>query len=322
MIHLRCPKCKRMMSLDDSKAGKVGRCLKCNQKFRVPSDIIEEVESDRPEEPANRPSRASTSRSAGSQSRPRRQREPLPPNNDADIMALDGYDLEVIESAPLRGGKQEALTDDFKDAEWVEIDSSAKPLRSKPGRKRKNLFVLAIVAGCFIGALAFGVVALIFWPRRDTAEPSKDPPVPKVSVLRLQVDGKPVLVPLEAMNYNHVKRGREEFPDYFELQGRGVNIFGKFAIGFDRQWDDLIGKPLTITPQDPAKHEGDSHIGLPGKEDLKVLKGRIAVKEVLKNPQQSDPFFRGEIELELQGKGPRDTLDVKGTFEAQVHSWF
>src|SRR5437868_2981559 len=44
MIELLCPKCKRLMTVDASKAGKIGRCLKCNQKFRVPSDLSHEEE--------------------------------------------------------------------------------------------------------------------------------------------------------------------------------------------------------------------------------------------------------------------------------------
>ncbi len=36
MIRILCPKCKRQIDLEDFRAGHVGRCLQCQQKFRVP----------------------------------------------------------------------------------------------------------------------------------------------------------------------------------------------------------------------------------------------------------------------------------------------
>jgi hypothetical protein len=36
MIRLKCPKCEKRLAIDDSKAGGVGACPACGQKFRVP----------------------------------------------------------------------------------------------------------------------------------------------------------------------------------------------------------------------------------------------------------------------------------------------
>jgi hypothetical protein len=338
------------MSLDNSKAGKIGRCLKCNQKFRVPSEIIEEAETFPPANPTPRPDRASRSRSPRSQRWPGRQPEPPPPKTDDDIMELDGYGLELGEPALQPAENLYPRDEDLKDAEWVDIDSAAQPpIPSRQG-KRKNSFLLIVVAGSLIGVIVFGVVALIFWMRsggtgqQDTAEPpqgssgpkaletlkqvlgpkgSESPKArtgPSASMLRLEVEGKDVKVFIDFMNRYHLDRNQDQVPEVFELEGRGVSIFGQFWIGFEGQWDDAIGKRLTIVPQDPMQSKSESHLNLPGKGELKVLNGKLGVKEVLKDQGQGDPFLRGEIELELNGQGPRDILNVKGTFEAQVRT--
>lgn len=36
MIRIRCPGCRREMALENFRAGQIGRCLQCRQKFRVP----------------------------------------------------------------------------------------------------------------------------------------------------------------------------------------------------------------------------------------------------------------------------------------------
>jgi len=309
------------MNLDDSKAGKIGRCLQCNQKFRVPSDIDASAENSAPDKLAARPKRASSPPLLEPAPRAVTRREPPPPKNDADIMKLSRYDMDS--NAAATEGKARPIEDFLDEAQWEDIEAIPLPSCTGQARQRKKSFIVLMVTISVLGATTLlGTIAFFLWTKGDTADASNEAPIPKVSVLRLQVEGKEVVIPIERMNCNHVKRGRDEFPDYFELEGRGVSVFGKFWIGFEEQWDELKQKPLTIVPQDPSLSHGESHIGLPDKGDLKVTNGKLVVKEVIQGPQGDDPFFRGEIELELKGKGARDTLNVKGTFEAQVHTWF
>jgi hypothetical protein len=348
VIHLRCPKCKRIMSLDDSKAGKVGRCLQCNQKFRVPSDLSRyqqgtaELDSRTGRAP-NAPAPAAERRPSTPAKRP----EPPPPAADEDEMSQSGYGLEEIESPPPAAKKRRHDDDEEVDREEggqpeEEIQGEEdRPLRRKRRKKRgkpgvgpelkdilSGLGIAAVVclllvtlsfwiheatyALLIIGAittfigrrmflyLAFeegiGVwLACLFVPfystwffftrinetykaflvgvsgylflisggilwfffffigRLPNQNVAIENAAPSSSVLTLQLDGQAVRVPIDGLNYNVVKRGRDKSPDYFEFEGKGVNIFGQCPLGFNQEWRTLVDKPLTITPQDPAK---------------------------------------------------------------------
>jgi hypothetical protein len=398
------------MKLDDSKAGKIGRCLQCNQKFRVPVDTGID---------ARHPSVSKSSNGSDSErlvsipkapSPSARPAEPPPPKHDAELMNRSGYEIEKIDR-PTHARKG-AVDDDW--AELAEVDSKptanrqdhaeedeAEPVRPGPAKRRRLsgpqkqdlitglaiaaivwigltvlaiwvrpvVFVLLILGGVVIAAgrrmllhlaeqegtstwLACLLVpfyptyffftriheayksflvscagyvffvsglALFFMPSmfRYGAAEEPDEPVPIMSVLRLQVDGKEVPMTIERFYYFSVKRGRTKFPDYFLIQGRGLGIFGKTWVGFEEQWDELLNKPLEITPEDPKGEEGDSHIRLTDKGDFQVVKGKLTVKEVV-GKTEGDPFLRGDIELELKNKNVKQPLIVRGTFEAQV----
>jgi hypothetical protein len=408
MIQLRCPACKRVMSVDDSKAGKVGRCLQCNQKFRVPGDITVET-ADTPPQSSARAARESASRIP----KEPRPLEPMPPRND-EAMSDGGYGLEEIPPRSL-SAKRPRLVDEDIDNEGEQVrgpDDRGRP-RSRRLKKRERrqhgvgpqiqdilpalgfagaicatlvivafwiheisyllliIGVLVVAAGrrmilhlameegtgvwlaclvvpfyptyffftrisetykaflvsCagYLFLVSGGALWLIFFVlgashRKDVKNLADHAVSP--SMLTLLVEGKEVRIPIDELIYNSVKRGRESFPDFFEMEGKGVNLFGEFWVGFNQEWRDAIDKPARITARDAREHQGDSHVELPGKGDMKVVRGELIVKQVQDNEDAADPFVRGTIELELKGPGQNQSLKVRGTFEAQVHSFY
>jgi hypothetical protein len=409
------------MKLDDSKAGKIGRCLQCNQKFRVPKDDVEEAGPEIVKGCEAPPPRDLLSEVPVIPKRSK-QAEPPPPTCDADLMSRSGYELEGIGSPARPDTKHPWVESIDEDDEWEDVeeigslsvarrnresdrDDDSEPMRHRPLKKRPPLtgpqkqdiitglaiagivwialtvisiwvpyavYALLLVGGliavvgrhmflhvarqegtgvwlaCLLvpfystyyfftrlretykafligccgyvfvitGIVMYFAVILGYWTSPDVA--IEQPP--QVSFLRLQVDGENLRLAIDNFNYFSVKRGRNEFPDTFQLEGKGVGIFGKFWIGFDEQWDELLDKPLEVTSEDPNKREGDSHLTLLAKGDLKILRGKLVVRRVMENPAGGDPYLKGDIELELKGPKPRETLNIKGSFEAQVRT--
>jgi hypothetical protein len=132
--------------------------------------------------------------------------------------------------------------------------------------------------------------------------------------LVLTVAGKELSVPIEQMNYFHVKRNRETFPDGFELSGAGTSIRGRLELGFEEEWEKLVGKPLKVLARSSDPDEGDSEITLPGRGQVKVTGGSLTVEKVIA-PRPS-PVLRGRIRLETAGAHGTETLE--GTFQAPV----
>ena len=135
--------------------------------------------------------------------------------------------------------------------------------------------------------------------------------------IALNVDGKKVTFPVNAMNDNHVKRGRDEFPDWFEFEGEGISLFGVFWIGFEEQWDQLVNKPLEIRPSAVQPEDGESRVDLPGQPGLKVQGGTVVVEEVVETGPR--PVLRGRLSLKVETSQGVKTLE--GTFQAPVETW-
>jgi hypothetical protein len=112
------------MSLDKSKAGKIGRCLRCNQKFRVPIDADDFPDEDSPLERPPASARAADP-SIHPQSKAPQGREPLPPKTDADIISREGYGLAQDESAPVQA-KNRRPTGEEADDTWEDLDAVSR----------------------------------------------------------------------------------------------------------------------------------------------------------------------------------------------------
>jgi hypothetical protein len=147
-------------------------------------------------------------------------------------------------------------------------------------------------------------------------EADEERPEQKVSGLAMNLAGKTTVIPIEEMNYFHVKRGREEYPDSFEFAGPGTSIRGTFALGFEEEWEKLVGKPVKILARSEEPEEGDSEITLPGRGVLKITGGSFTIERVLS--PRSEPVLRGRIQLQFAGSGE----SIDGTFEVRVNGWY
>jgi hypothetical protein len=396
------------MSVDDSKAGKVGKCLQCNQKFRVPDNIPSEAERAPRPPVSSRPNRDSGYRSLEERLQAANQREEAPAFHDDDPASQSGYGFAAGHAPPPvkkvpppdLDEVPEVEVDEEDDDDWD--DQPARPRRKRPkkrsssggGRLESVLIGLGIAGGVWVllvaitifardamyglliiggillllsrgmflqvaraegsgpwlmclfvpfysvyffftrinetfksfvigcvgwfFVLSFGVFWVFFEARDRMAEIRNLPPqVPHISMLTLDVDGKKMILELDTFRYFTGKFTRDKAP-LFVLQGQGIELYGKFRQGFDRDWEELINKPVAIAPEDPASR-ADSHISLPRKGDFKVAKGKLTIIE-MSDSDEDDPFLTGDIDLELVSKDQKQPLKVKGTFQVQVLS--
>jgi hypothetical protein len=299
------------MIVDDSKAGKVGRCLKCNQKFLVPREARKPTGGVAQSPPAKAAHEDGLSASPDPASEEDDDDEP-PPKSEADVLKRrrygvdDSKDGDVVTAQPV-------VIDALEVAERVEMEEAT---RLPPMSTRQWVWLIGGVSASIVVA-----IALFIWIVRMSSDDDSDTPeitqalVPHLS---LQVRGDKFESMLEVMTCTRSKRGRDRFPDSYEIEGKQVSIFGSFNIGFDGVWDELVGKPVMITAQDPAGTRGDSYVHMATMGDLKVARGTLVVKEVIIPSKRHNPYLRGEIDLELKKKDQRETIQAKGTFEVPV----
>jgi hypothetical protein len=168
-------------------------------------------------------------------------------------------------------------------------------------------------------SIAFGTILAGCSPTPVNAPASVEPREGRTAGnITLTIDGKSVTYPVKAMNYNHVKRGRDEFPDWFDFEGEGIALTGVFWIGFEEQWDQLVNRPLEIKPHIRSAEEGESKIDLPGQAGVKVAGGTVVVEKVL--GQSTEPILRGRLTLHVEARDGGKTLE--GTFQAPVETWY
>src|SRR5262245_39569790 len=97
-----------------------------------------------------------------------------------------------------------------------------------------------------------------------------------VQKLVLDVDGKPVELPLEKMDVFLTES--DKYPEIFEIHGTGVVLVGTFPKGvkvdYGEDWKVLVGRAVSILPRggDPREPE-ESKLTLPGQAPMKVLGG-------------------------------------------------
>jgi hypothetical protein len=176
-------------------------------------------------------------------------------------------------------------------------------------------FLIGCCGYVFLGS---GIVLWFVHLSEPAAEADEERPEHEVAGLAITVAGKPTAIPIEEMNYFHVKRGREEYPDSFEFSGPGTSIRGTFALGFDEAWEKLVGKPVKILARSEEPEDGDSEITLPSRGVVKITGGSFTIERVVS--PRPEPVLRGRIQLHLAGSGGLETVD--GTFEVRVNGWY
>jgi hypothetical protein len=298
------------MKVDDSKAGKVGRCLKCNQKFLVPREArkaTRDVGKDPPARPAHEEGLAAFPESDSDEND-----EPPPPRNEADILRRRRYGIDEDGNGDIPIAQPVAI-DDVAVAERVEMQAAALPLRLS--KRKERLLVVGLPASVLVG------IVLIVWIIRILARPAPDEDAdavtgPLVPHLRLEAKGEKFDTMLEVMTFSRIRQGQSRIPESFQVEGKGVSIYGRFPTSPEDELEALIGKPAAITREDPAGTHSDSYVHLSGQGDLKVLSGTLVIKEVIVPGKRRNPYLRGEIEMALKKKDQREPLHAKGTFEA------
>jgi hypothetical protein len=96
MIRVKCPNCELKLSLEDSKAGGVGSCPDCGQRFRIPNAGAEAAPKPR-ENPARRtPPQERPTRAAEAAARP----APQPPRRPGDSWMYEDSSPYAVKDEP------------------------------------------------------------------------------------------------------------------------------------------------------------------------------------------------------------------------------
>jgi len=378
MIRILCPRCKRQIDLEDFRAGHVGRCLQCRQKFRVPGTrhdargeptieyrslanappLAIEVEPEeagayghRPgssgqmelvEEPPPIPRSSHRVREEPEEE----EDEPRPVQRKRKKKKKKGRNVSAGQVLPVLLGAVAAvallvgIAWFFRPAVYAVFILGA--LCTLAGRaaflqiaredgagtylaclfvpfystfyflKRINVMLAPFLIGCCgYVLLAAAALLFLFHDIHGLAE-HDDGQVVEPGSLMLQVDGKPVTLPLKEMYYHHVKRGRDKFPDGFEFVGNGVSICGMLPLGFEENWETLVGKPIDILAHADSPVDADSEITLPGRGALPITGGSFTIRKV--SEHDGEAFLQGTIVLECAGD-----LKIEGTFRVSAN---
>jgi hypothetical protein len=129
-------------------------------------------------------------------------------------------------------------------------------------------------------------------------------------------------MPIERMDIYLTEEG---YPELYELHGEGVMIVGEFPVdlrvGYDEEFEKLIGRPVTIQPNggDPREPKNSSvmlrGMGAP------VVGGTLTVEKVTGKwaGSEGDKTIRGTIEVRIPGADGDRT--VSGRFAAHAVTW-
>jgi len=172
-----------------------------------------------------------------------------------------------------------------------------------------------------IALVAIGCLATAAGCAKRGARASKATPENFVQKLVLDVDGKPVDLPLEKMDVNLVKRGN--FPETYEIHGTGVVLVGEFPkgvnVGYGEDWNVLVGKAVPILPTGGSEGQKlESTLTLPGQPAYPVTGGSITVAEIGEDIDAKTPLS-GRIEIQCQT--PQGEKTFRGTFAVNGTTW-
>lgn len=138
-------------------------------------------------------------------------------------------------------------------------------------------------------------------------------------VLKLQVEGQSVTMPLEAM-YVYLT-DNDDYPESFEMFGENVNLVGEFPlslrVGYEEDWKKIVNQEIKIMPRVRPDYyfiENPSSITLPGKPKRYISSGTLTVKKVAgkMGGLEGDITLSGEITLNISVAD--EILRVVGTF--------
>lgn len=169
MIRIQCPGCEKLLRVDDSRAGLVGACPACKQKFRIPGR--------RADEPAESPAKG-PHQPPEEEARPRKPTAALP-RKAAREQEQAEYGFEEVSSPPPRKRRPDdeaeppprrrrpAEPDAFDRHDNVgkhrhEGDEEERPRRRKKKRRRGSEGFLASLDGFWWFLIGLGVFWVLF----------------------------------------------------------------------------------------------------------------------------------------------------------------
>lgn len=133
MIRVKCPKCAKGLTVDDAKAGAIGKCPACGERFRIPQPGPQTPAKPGPAAPARQPSPDKQNISAG------RTRPAPPPAKQEEYEIVGDEELEVVDEAPKpkppsRAAKRPPAEEEYEvvEEDFEIVEEAPKPPRKKP----------------------------------------------------------------------------------------------------------------------------------------------------------------------------------------------
>jgi len=166
MIRVKCPKCEKTLSIDDSKAGGVGSCPGCGQKFRIPGVKAEKSAAPRPSQ-----TKAAVRRDRPAPSKVANPKSPKPaaspPKEAWEEEDSSPYTMEKPIEQPVSLIKQRLDEEDEGYDDLDDMGLDPEYVRRRKAKKRKHddavLFLGAshfatLIIGLFIVWIVLGTV--------------------------------------------------------------------------------------------------------------------------------------------------------------------
>jgi hypothetical protein len=149
----------------------------------------------------------------------------------------------------------------------------------------------------------------------DTAPGVPDPN----QTIVLQAAGGEIPFTIERLNLFLVED--EADPESFEFAGEGIRLVGQIPVnlhvGYNENWNVLIGKPISFSASDAAM-EAVSEIHLPGEAACPVTGGAFTIHSAGESDNAQTPLSG---ELWLRCATPAGERVLRGTFEVKGTTW-
>jgi len=160
MIRVKCPKCEKTLSVDDSKAGGVGSCPACGQRFRIPGVKAEKSAAPRPSQTkaAVRRDRPAPSKVANPKSPKPAARPPKEAWEEEDSSP---YTMENPIEQPVSLIKQRLDDEDDGYADLDDMGLDPEYVRRRKAKKRKQDEAVLFLGASHFATLIIGL--FIVW---------------------------------------------------------------------------------------------------------------------------------------------------------------